>query len=236
MKKFLSINLVLCLLLSTISFGGAWEQTGGYYKYKRDDGTYVVNAWEWIDTDNDGIAQCFYFNATGLMLSNTTTPDGCQVNVNGEWIQNGLVQTKQVGTQQSSTLYAPDQSNNSFTAGADGDFNVPGSTSSESAKKALESLKAKCNNLVTKLAAEGKRDMKQNSWDTSDITAMLENYRDEADLYLDEYELKVDLIMIQYNLPAARKDVMMKDGRGAIAQGRATLSSKLHQALSKNKD
>ena len=236
MKKLVVLSGVLCLLMSMISFGGSWEQVGSGYRYKKDDGTYVTNAWEWIDTNNDGVAQCFYFNEASFMLSNATTPDGNQVNANGEWVVNGVVQTKQVGTQQSSAIYAPAQNDGNFGITASGDINVPGSTSSESAKKALTSLKAKCNNLVTKMLSEAKKDMKLNSWDSYDISAKLDEYSETADLYLDEYENQVDLIMIEYSLPRTRKDNMMRDGRGAVSEGRANLSSKLRQANAKQKD
>lgn len=48
----------------------------------------------WIDGNNDGKAECYYFDSVGYMLVNTTTPDGCTVNADGAWTQNGVVQTQ----------------------------------------------------------------------------------------------------------------------------------------------
>jgi len=58
----------------------------------------VASTWQWIDGNNDGIAECYYFDRAGYMLANTSTPDGYQVNASGAWVQNGAVQTKNVGT------------------------------------------------------------------------------------------------------------------------------------------
>ena len=50
----------------------------------------------WLDGNNDGIAECYYFNDNGYILSNTTAPDGKIVDAEGKWIDNGVVQMQQV--------------------------------------------------------------------------------------------------------------------------------------------
>ena len=47
----------------------------------------------------DGIAECYYFDGSGYMLSNTTTPDGYVVNGDGAWTEGGAVKTKNVSTE-----------------------------------------------------------------------------------------------------------------------------------------
>lgn len=42
-----------------------------------------LTGWQWID------GYCYYFNSNGVMLSDTTTPDGYQVNADGQWIEQG---------------------------------------------------------------------------------------------------------------------------------------------------
>lgn len=72
-----------------------------YYLNPISDGTLgrMCMGWQWIDRDGDGVFECYYFNPTsdgtrGSLFSNTTTPDGYQVNKNGQWIADGVVQTK----------------------------------------------------------------------------------------------------------------------------------------------
>ncbi len=86
--------------MAVTSFAGTWK-TGAAPNENRwwyDDGSgnFVSNGWQWIDDDNDGIAECYYFDENGWALMGTTTPDGCTVNENGAWIQDGIVMTKKV--------------------------------------------------------------------------------------------------------------------------------------------
>ena len=57
--------------------------------------------WNWIDDNGDGTAECYYFNPVsdgtrGRLLKNQTTPDGYQVNEKGQWLENGVVQVKEL--------------------------------------------------------------------------------------------------------------------------------------------
>lgn len=81
-----------------------WRQTGNTWQYVKDaSGSLYSNGWQWLDGNKDGISECYYFDANGNMLSNTTTPDGWQVNEGGAWIMNGVVQTKGAATQATGT-------------------------------------------------------------------------------------------------------------------------------------
>lgn len=81
-----------------------WRQTGNTWQYVKDaSGSLYSNGWQWLDGNKDGISECYYFDANGNMLSNTTTPDGWQVNEGGAWIMNGVVQTKGAATQVTGT-------------------------------------------------------------------------------------------------------------------------------------
>jgi hypothetical protein len=58
----------------------------------------VVSGWRWI-MHQDGHYHCYYFiqdhnGSYGALLRNATTPDGYQVNENGEWVVNGIVQIR----------------------------------------------------------------------------------------------------------------------------------------------
>lgn len=98
----MALTTALCLSASIVSFAG-WEQTGTTWKYN-SNGTYFNNGWNWIDGNGDGIAECYYFNADGLMLANTTTPDNYTVNEQGAWTVNGIVQTQSVVKETQSTV------------------------------------------------------------------------------------------------------------------------------------
>ena len=71
--------------------------------YQFDDGSYPKGRWAWIDTDNDGMAESFYFDENGYVLRNTTTPDGYQVNRIGAWVVGGEVKQKAGGETKNSS-------------------------------------------------------------------------------------------------------------------------------------
>ena len=58
------------------------------------NGDYFKSSWQWIDGNQDGIAECYCFDENGWMYENTITPDGYTVNENGAWTINNIVQTK----------------------------------------------------------------------------------------------------------------------------------------------
>ena len=80
--------------LTAHAASGQWKQNATGWRWERGGGTYPANTWMWIDGDNDGKAECYYFDSRGYMLANTTTPDGCTVNADGAWTENGVVQTQ----------------------------------------------------------------------------------------------------------------------------------------------
>lgn len=100
MKKVLTLAITAALTatmhISCLAAG--WRQNTVGYWYENDNGTWPANTWEWIDGNQDGRAECYYFNESGYMLSNTITPDGYQVNADGAWIENGIVQIRLVPT------------------------------------------------------------------------------------------------------------------------------------------
>lgn len=87
---------ILSLSLSLPAFAGSWQFSDTGYWYQDDDGSYPANCWKWIDGNNDGIAECYYFNSEGYLLVSTTTPDGYTVDANGAKTINGVVQTQNV--------------------------------------------------------------------------------------------------------------------------------------------
>ena len=69
-----------------------WEQEGNNWKYN-DNGAYAANGWYWIDGNNDGIAESYYFDNAGILVRDTTV-EGYTVNADGAWTVNGEIQTR----------------------------------------------------------------------------------------------------------------------------------------------
>lgn len=67
------------------AFAGQWEQAGTDWKYA-DNGTYLTG-WQWID------GKSYYFDGNGIMAKNTVI-DGYELNADGQWTVNGIVQTQ----------------------------------------------------------------------------------------------------------------------------------------------
>lgn len=88
-KRFLTAAISAMLVIGTAitSFAGQWVQEGNNWKYRNDNGSYVDN-WQWID------GKSYYFDQSGNLLTNTTTPDNYTVNADGAWTVNGIVQTQ----------------------------------------------------------------------------------------------------------------------------------------------
>ncbi len=100
MKK----RMIVTALTLAFAAGGAmtahaagWITEGSVWKYQNGDGSYAANGWQWIDGNNDGTAECYYFDAAGN-LSVSTVIEGYTVDANGAWVQDNVVQVKQVST------------------------------------------------------------------------------------------------------------------------------------------
>ncbi len=94
-KQVLTVFMagILTASMSMTALAG-WEQEGNNWKYN-DNGTYAANGWYWIDGNNDGIAESYYFDNTGI-LARDTTVEGYTVNADGAWTVSGEIQTQNV--------------------------------------------------------------------------------------------------------------------------------------------
>ena len=102
MKKrilvLLAASLILTIACAVNAFAGEWRSDNIGWWWQNDDGSYPANCWQWIDGNNDGTAECYYFNPSGYCLMGTTTPDGYIVDSNGAWIIGGDVQRKKTSS------------------------------------------------------------------------------------------------------------------------------------------
>lgn len=100
MKKRLLVAVVAAMstMMSMTAFAGmgSWQQNETGWWWQRNDGSYPAGEWKWIDGDGDGTAESYYFDGNGYLATNTTTPDGYTVNADGAWVQDGVVQKRQV--------------------------------------------------------------------------------------------------------------------------------------------
>ncbi len=115
MAKFLLAISVAFLLsaLPSFSVGFTKGSSRDAWWYDLGNENYLRSTWQWIDTDNDGVAECYYFDADGWMYTDTTTPDGYTVDENGAWTVDSVVQTRE--TQEDNTTEETDT-----TSGQDG--------------------------------------------------------------------------------------------------------------------
>ena len=98
--KIVAVTLALTALSASAAFASGWQKNdrGWWYGTNADNSSWHANGWQWVDGNGDGVAECYYFDANGYCLMNTTTPDGYKVNSNGAWLVNGAVQTKKTGS------------------------------------------------------------------------------------------------------------------------------------------
>ena len=100
---FAGLGTACALILTdpvTVS-AGTWSNQDGpnQWKYFTDDTNYAADGWYWIDGDQDGLEECYYFDQDGMMLADTQTPDGYEVNADGLWTVSGLVQKREATVQ-----------------------------------------------------------------------------------------------------------------------------------------
>ena len=88
------LSAALSIIMSITSLAaGSWQYDSTGWWWQRTDGTYPVSTWVWIDGNGDSTAECYHFNSSGY-LDISTNIDGSDVNSDGAWIVNGVVQTK----------------------------------------------------------------------------------------------------------------------------------------------
>lgn len=86
MNKLLVLLMSATIAISSTiaSFAGEWKQDNVGWWYQHDDLSYVKNNWQEIN------GKQYYFNDSGYILTNTTTPDGKKVGTDGAMIQGPL--------------------------------------------------------------------------------------------------------------------------------------------------
>lgn len=87
--------VAMMVMMPVTAFATGWQKnnTGWWYGTNADNSAWYANGWQWIDGNKDGISECYYFAPNGYIVTNGKTPDGYDVNADGQWTINGVVQT-----------------------------------------------------------------------------------------------------------------------------------------------
>ncbi|MFQ9209438.1 MAG: hypothetical protein ACLR3S_10120 [Clostridium fessum] len=140
-KRLFLAGLTTGLLSLSAAFpamAGSWKNGAGdnaaRWWYDNGDNTWAANGWRWIDGNQDGVSECYYFDAEGWLLTSTTTPDGYNVSrrcldgkarsvhqtaasneSDNSWddFQNGSSKAKQPQLQRDARFRKPDSSSSS---------------------------------------------------------------------------------------------------------------------------
>ena len=103
LTTLLSVALSITMSITSLA-AGSWQFDSTGWWWQRTDGTYPANTWVWIDGNGDGTAECYHFNSSGY-LDISTNIDGSDVNSDGAWTVNGVVQTKPLNLNTNSAGY-----------------------------------------------------------------------------------------------------------------------------------
>ena len=76
---------------------GRWVKgdgvNAGKWWWLNPNGSYPIHTWRWLDGNQDGVAECYYFDDNGWAVTSGLTPDGFLVNAEGAWVENQVVKT-----------------------------------------------------------------------------------------------------------------------------------------------
>lgn len=93
LNKIIFLSFCFSILLSGNAFA-SWQKDDTGFWWDNGDGSYPAGKWQWIDGNQDGTAECYYFDDKGYMLENTVTPDSYTVDESGAWTVDGVVQKR----------------------------------------------------------------------------------------------------------------------------------------------
>lgn len=102
-KKKVMLACLLCasmmsILMASTAFGAGWikDDYGWWYSTNDSNTEWLSHGWHWVDGNNDGSAECYWFDEKGYIMENFISMDGFTCNADGAWHINGVVQTKEV--------------------------------------------------------------------------------------------------------------------------------------------
>ena len=84
--------LTLALAATAPAAGGRWMRDGATWRFTNPDGSYPAQGWQWIDSDGNGLSECYYFTDRSGHIALATMIDTYYVNADGMWEVAGVVQ------------------------------------------------------------------------------------------------------------------------------------------------
>ena len=90
---------MVTLGMAATAFAGQWMQNDIGWWYQNEDGSYPAAEWKWIDSDGDGVAECYYFYGDGYMAHNNDI-EKQHVNDDGQWVIDDKIQHKTLVSQE----------------------------------------------------------------------------------------------------------------------------------------
>lgn len=102
--QLFALTWLLSISISSAAYAGNWKQNDNGWWWQDADKSYPVSSWEWIDSDRDGTAQCYYFDENGYLLTDTVTPEGYTVDENGAWIEDGIIRQRAANPSAANTM------------------------------------------------------------------------------------------------------------------------------------
>ena len=85
-KKTAALSALFLLTAAETAMAGEWKQDEKGWWWQFEDGTCLKSRSAFLDGNNDGTAEKYYFGDDGYLLVSTTTQDGIKVNENGQQI------------------------------------------------------------------------------------------------------------------------------------------------------
>lgn len=89
-----TLAVTMTIALSANVFAAGWQKNDTGWWYDNGDGTWAHSGWFWLDDNQDGIAECYFFDQNGYMMSDWVSVDGFNVNSDGAWVVDGVVQIR----------------------------------------------------------------------------------------------------------------------------------------------
>lgn len=103
-KKTAALSLVFALAAAGTAMAGEWKQDEKGWWWQFEDGTYLKSRSAFLDGNQDGSAERYFFGDDGYLLVSTTTEDGRTVNADGQQLlADGSVLSVQVATPHATT-------------------------------------------------------------------------------------------------------------------------------------
>lgn len=91
-KKNIIALLIVALVMNQSVFAANFFFDENFNIKYLDDNGKIATGWRWIDTNGDNIAECYRFDANGILEASKSNIKGKQTDSDGRWIVDGVVQ------------------------------------------------------------------------------------------------------------------------------------------------